>query len=76
MSKGEGASIVIITNNSTVESVMCIARSKSTAIMTLLRTLFWLSIEFNLVFNSVYIPSRANILTEAWSRLGRKASVM
>ena len=60
---------MMVTDNATVEPALCNGYSKSVKVTNLYRRLFWLSIEFNFVFTSVYIPRKTNVIADALSRL-------
>ena len=70
----EGASIMIITHNATVQAAFITGQSKSRNIMKLLRKPFWLSVQFNFVFTSLCIPSEVNLIADALSRLNDSSS--
>ena len=70
----EGASIMIITDNATVQAAPSTGWSKCRNIMKLLQRLFWLSVQFNFVFTSLHIPSEVNLIADALSRLNESSS--
>ena len=65
-------SIILITDNSTVQTALSTGKSNSKGIMTLLRKLFWILTEFNFEYMSVYIKSKDNALADALSRINSR----
>ena len=63
------AHILFITDSSTVLSALATGHPKCPPIMTLLRVLFWYSVEFNLSNSSAYIRSEDNNICDSLSRL-------
>ena len=70
----KNSSILFITDNCSVQTALSTGKSLCKGIMTLLRLLFWLSVENNFEYHSVYIRSGDNILADTLSRLNQKGS--
>ena len=69
-----GASVVMVTDSTTVRAALNTGRSTNESIMYFLRRLFWIAVDNNFEFSSVYIKSGDNILCDALSRLDEPAS--
>ena len=67
-------SIVFITANTVVQCAVNSGRSKNATVMYFLRQNFWLSIQYNFVFISAYIPSNLNIICDALNHFTAKDS--
>ena len=76
-SSWKDSSLVFVTDNTVVQCALNSGRSKN--ILTLcnfLRRIFWLSIQYNYIFVSAYIPNEIYVICDALSRLLSKDSKM
>ena len=64
----QDSSLIFITDNTVVRSALNTGRSRNANVMFFLRRIFWLSVNYNFVFISTYIPSKVNVLCDALSR--------
>ena len=68
-------SVILITDSAVVQVALNMGRSLNKAIMHYLRRLFWMAVEENVEFRSVYIRSGVNTICDALSRLDDVRSV-
>lgn len=71
-----GQHVLIRTDNMTAMSVLNKSSSRSTEMMPILREIFWLSVRYDFLVSSVYLPGDLNVLADRISRLNEFESFL
>ena len=66
----ENCELVFVTDNTQVMHMLNSGRSSNKLCMSWIREMFWLSVNRNFYFKSVYIPTKDNVICDALSRWG------
>jgi hypothetical protein len=67
--KWRNSDVVVLTDNVVAKAVINRGHCKSGLVMSFLRQLFWLMVQYNFKLHAVYIPGKLNNLPDAISRL-------
>jgi hypothetical protein len=61
--------VLVRSDNLTAVSALNKSTSRGVALMPIIREIFWLGVEYNLVVSSMHIPGEQNLLADRISRL-------
>ena len=68
--------VYVYTDNQCAKAIIDKCSCRNSTVMTALRTMFWLSVQYNFVVKSIYIPGVKHVLADTVSRLHEKGRLL
>jgi hypothetical protein len=68
--------VYVYTDNQCAKTIINKCSSRNTTVMTALRSMFWLSVQYNFIVKSIYMPGVKHIIADTVSRLHERGRLL